>query len=56
MRILNIEISKDQKYVFANLSTSEISVFSTMKFQVMFTITGYIQEKCLMRMAVGGPG
>ena len=53
-KIYNIQLSKCEKLVFANLNNQEIHAYTTNKFELKCKFTGYIQRKCLMRMALGG--
>jgi WD40 repeat protein len=53
-KIYNMQLSQCEKMVFLNLSSMEIRAYTTSKFELRYKFTGYVQRKCLMRMAVGG--
>lgn len=54
-RIFAIEVSLDEKMVFANVASGEIHAFSLSgAHELLYRLTGFVQVKNLMRMCQGG--
>ena len=53
-KIYRLEISPCEKIVLTNLSTTLIHAYSINKFELLFKISGYVQDNSIMQMLIGG--
>lgn len=54
-RIFAIEVSQDEKLLFANVASSEIHAYSlSPRHDLLYKLSGFVQVKNLMRMSQGG--